>query len=158
MYLQNADDEKWRARYGFTYISLRPRLDTFPLISETYATGYAPIVPGWEVISKQTLGFVFGGYDYSFLDPTIFFIYPGADLIAGFTSIKYHTYYEGIEDKEESTGGVIAGLRLRAGAEYMVTETIGIIAEASHSVYYMSQDVTWHAHTDYGIGIQLIFE
>jgi hypothetical protein len=156
MYLKNADDDPFRARFGFSFISLKPRLDTFPLVAETNASGYASVIPGWEVINHQTIGFVFCGYDYVLLDPEKFFIYPGADLLAGFTSVKVHTFYPGISDSEESTGGVLGGIRLRIGAQVMLNGEWGIFAEASHSMYIMSQDETTHAHNDFGIGIQYL--
>jgi len=152
-------DDNLRIRYGISYVSFKPRLDTFPVIAEYFSgsTGFA-ILPGYEVITNYSMFLAFTGYDYDVLKKDNYFLYPGADILIGMTNVEYDTYYQTLSSGSDSNDGLLAGIRLRLGFEYMTSETIGLFLEATHSIYYLPHMKIWYAHQDIGIGVHYIID
>ena len=83
-------DEDWRGRIGLSYVSLKPRLDTFPVTSVVISgsTGTS-VIPGYEVYHQYSMYVLSFGFDYNLLKKDHFFLYPGMDLLIGGTNSSY---------------------------------------------------------------------
>jgi len=148
-------EETWRGRFGLSFISLKPRLDTFPVIAIMYSSG-TTVLPGYQVFHKYNITLISAGVDYAVLKKESFFLYPGIDLIAGGVSIDYDAYYETYKSESYSGGGLLAGFKFRAGAEYAFHDNAGIFLEANRSMYLVTEQ-GFLSHNEYGLGFRYKF-
>jgi len=155
MYLQEFD-EKTRMRFGLSFTSLKPRLDTFPVYAYK-DDGQLSVLPGYEVYHKYNMIILFGGMDYAFIDEENLFVYAGLDILIGGVDQQYDRAYETYVDESFSGGSKLAGGRLRIGGEYMFNENIGAFLELSRAMYYV-EDSQWLSNNDIGIGVHYVFE
>jgi hypothetical protein len=152
LYMDNFDD-RWRVRAGLSFISLRPRMDTFPSYAIEESNGVT-VLGGYQVFHKYSLTFLSVGVDYSIIDKEPFFFYPGVDLVVGGLDTKYDTSYPTFLDESYSGGEVLVGFRFRLGGEYAISKTFGVFAEITRSFYFINE-TGFFSNNNIGIGLHV---
>jgi hypothetical protein len=158
MYMNNFGDEddKWRSRFGISYMALKPRLDTFPVFATMTDGSGSYVLPGYEVYHKYNMGYIFCGADYKVFETGNFVFYPGLDVIAGAISRNYDSHYETLSDGSDNVGNIFGGLRIRAGVTYNLTDRAGVFLEAERA-YYLADEMGGLSHNDIGLGFLYSF-
>ena len=155
MYLQDFDS-KVRMRIGFTYLSLKPRLDTFPVVALVEDNGFS-VVPGQQVFHKYDLFLLIFGADYQVFNNNSFSAYAGMNIMIGALDKQYELTYPTLTDESYSGSSKVGGVALRIGAEYMINEHLGAFIEGSRNFYLFENDGIFSAN-DIGIGVHYIFD
>lgn len=155
--LMHEFEDRWRTRFGFSYISLKPRMDTFPVVAIMYSgsTGTS-VLPGYQTFHKYNITLISGGVDFAILKKDPLFLYPGIDILAGGVHLEYDEYYETYKEGSFTGGELLAGFRFRAGAEYYVMKNAGIFMEISRNMYLITEQ-GFLSHTEIGIGFRYSF-
>ncbi len=156
LYLQEIDeDEIFRGRAGISYVPLKSRLDTFPVYAVKSGNGTS-VLPGYEIYKKYTMGFLFVGVDWAFLNREPYYLYIGCDAMGGAIDVEYEASYQTYKDESFSGGLSMAGLRFRTGFQYDLNDHFSVFGEFTRS-YYGIEETGFQSHYDYGTGLQFIF-
>src|SRR5690606_29426542 len=113
-----------RARFFLTYYKLKPRLDQFPITGYEYRDGKWTVFPGVESWDKYDLLIFGGGLDFGVvkLSDDKLTLYPGFEIFGGSVDQEYTSVTPGISSKSFGGGLVMAGIGLRAGADYAFSD------------------------------------
>ncbi|MBS3914638.1 MAG: hypothetical protein KG003_09065 [Bacteroidetes bacterium] len=128
MYMSDPSDETWRSRFGFGYVNMHPRLDTFHTVSYMYENGKTTVYPGYEIYRHFDLAYLFAGFDYMELQKNNFTIYPGIDLLGGGYSASY-LKKNVIGTTDAKDGWACVGTRFRAGVHYAASDQLHLNLE-----------------------------
>jgi hypothetical protein len=141
-------------RIGVGFIKFAPRQDTFPTTTLMYNGGYSAS-SGYTVFHKFNITTITLGADYMIHATDAFRLYIGMDFGFLATSMKYES--RTIVSSEGFSGGYgYICWRLRGGAEYLLTEKIGLFGEYNRSMNY-SPEVGGLAYHDYALGMRINF-
>jgi hypothetical protein len=157
MYIDDFE-ETMRARFFLAYYKLKPRLEQFPVTGYEYRDGIWTVFPGVEIWDKYNLLFLGGGLDWgllTLLDDKLT-LYPGFEIFGGTVSEKYTSDVPGISTKDFTGGHVLAGVGLRAGADYVLTDGLAMFAEYTTSTYFVAETGRF-TYNDIGIGARFTF-
>ena len=155
LYIQDFN-EKWRGRVGFSYASLQPRLDTFPVYAVMDGNSGTTVLPGYEVYHQFNYYLLSFGVDFKMLHRKKFSIYSGAEILMGGIDMEYDSYYETLLEESYSGGSTLAGCKFRLGTEYNLNEHAGIFFEACRNMYYLNK-TGFFSHNDIGLGFRYTF-
>jgi hypothetical protein len=150
------DDGRFRSGFTLTYLVLKPRLDTFPIIGLMSSGSGDFVLPGKQVFHKYNIFQLGGGFDFAIIYKDPFYLYTGADLIAGGVSIDYYSETPTFEEKSYSGGGGLVGFRLRLGAEYNLNDAFSLFFNANRS-YFLVTESGYLSANDYGLGARYMF-
>ena len=158
MYLESLDtDEETRMRYGISYISLKPRMDTFPVYGVLTDGSGTKVLPGYEVYHQYSLTTIFGGIDYAPIRKENYYVYGGLDIVFGGVDKKYDHHIESFTDEDFSGGVLMGGLRFRIGGEYMFSDNVGALFEVTRAYCYFEGESIL-SNNNIGIGVHILFE
>ncbi|MBL7931092.1 MAG: hypothetical protein JNL60_04295 [Bacteroidia bacterium] len=149
------DESGFHPRASISFSKFKTRLDTFPTFGVISSNG-TTVTPGYTVIHKYSLAGLSVGGDIMIRLTDEFYLYPGFDVGALFSSVEYDSYAPLISSEGYSGGYVYLSMRLRAGAEYLIKENIGIFLEANRSMNF-SPEAGGLAYNDYGVGVRYKF-
>jgi hypothetical protein len=155
---KDVDDEPengFKVRFSAGFAKFKSRKDTFPTYGVIVSQG-TTVTPGYMVIHKYNLTNLSMGVDYMIGLGDKLFLYPGTDVGALFSSVEYESYTELISDEGYSGGYVFISFRMRAGAEYRLTEKLALYGEATRSMNF-SPEVGGLGYNDYGVGLRIKF-
>jgi hypothetical protein len=157
-YMGSFEDERFRTSASATFLVMKPRLDSFPIYG-TLSDGTGDhVLPGSQSFQKYNIAQLFVGFDLAFVKKEPFYVYAGMDVTVGAASVEYTSYIETFIDESYSGGGFFGGFRFRLGAEYDVTEEIGIFINAQRSVWLITEPAAINWANDYGLGIKYNFQ
>ena len=135
------DDKKSRSgfnlRIGLGFAKFTPRLDTFPTYGVLVSQA-TTVTPGYTVIHKYNITTLSMGVDYTIGLSEKFYIYPGMDVGALFSSLQYESVTPLISDAGYSGGYAFLSTRLRFGAEYFVKDNLSLFTEATAQYEFFS--------------------
>ncbi len=155
MYMSEFDGH-WHVRAGIGYLNLKPRLDTFPVTGIISDGSGTHVVPGYEVYHKYSIGYLFVGGDFRFVEDVKLSPYIGLDLLIGATNEEKDSYYPLIESRTDRVGQVLGGIRLRVGTEYAFTEHLSAFIDLSSAGYLVTENGAF-GHFEAGLGVHYIF-
>lgn len=151
------DDSPFRSVISATFIKMTPRMDTFPTYVIQSGGNGTFVLPGKQVFSKYNLVLLYFGFDYSPYFNEKFAVYGGFDLVAGGASVSYTNDVPTFKSESYDGGGVIAGIRLRIGADYYFNDTWSILVNANRMGFLLTEPAGLYAANDYGIGLRYTF-
>lgn len=147
------DDERWRVNFTATFLIMKPRMETFPVYGTMTGQG-TTVLPGEQSFNKYNIFQLYGGADFAIIKQDPFVIFIGGDLVAGAASVDYTHNIQTYKSESYSGGGILAGLRFRAGAEYVINDSFGLSFTANRSVFLVTEPAGIFAANDYGIGVR----
>ncbi|MFM9944737.1 MAG: hypothetical protein ACKVQB_05840, partial [Bacteroidia bacterium] len=124
-------------------------------VSYEYSNGVTKVYPGFLVYNKFSYAYLSAGMDYIKETDKKLKFYPGADLLVGIFMYDYESSSHFMH-LTTSDGYNSAGMRLRAGMLYELSDKMNLHFEANRSYYYVDQVGFWSAN-DLGFTLQLIF-
>lgn len=148
-------DGNSRWRFGFDYMPLKPRLDTFPAYAIKSDNGTI-ILPGYIVYKNCWSAAGFIGMDFRLMDNDKFRPYAGADFIFGIISYKYWKKINQSTDGEVDDSELYYGLRLRIGCEYSITDRMQAFLDLS-AAGYRTEYARFMSHYEIGLGLSYKF-
>jgi hypothetical protein len=153
------DDHRFRSQVSISYVILKPRMESFPIYANQYGglTG-DHVLPGSQSFQKYNVAQLFGGFDLAFIRKEPFYAYAGLDVTVGAASVEYTSEIETFISEGYSGGGFLGGFRFRLGAEYDITEHIGIFINANRGVWLLSDPAAINWANDYGLGVKYKFD
>lgn len=151
------DDKRLRPRASVSFLVMKPRLESFPIYGILSDGTGDHVLPGSQSFQKYNIAQLFGGFDLAFIKKEPFYFYGGLDITIGAASVEYTEYIETYKEGSYTGGGFLGGFRFRLGAEYNVTENIGIFIEAQRSVWLLTEPAAINWANDYGLGVKYNF-
>jgi hypothetical protein len=136
-----------------TYAIMKPRAESFPIYAVKNSGG-STVLPGTFSYKKYNVLNLFAGIDVAIIKKEKFFAYLGTDVFLGTASVNYNYDVAQYKTMGYSGGGYLIGLRVRLGAQYDVTEKIGIIAHINRLGFKVTEPSSTNWLNDYGIGIR----
>lgn len=152
-------DERWRTTFGITYMSLTPRLDSFPAVVLLFENR-TRILPGVTTYSNYDFLLGFVGFDYKIFGKDQWNFFTGADLIIGSRSVHFKRVIPTFVQEDSGDSGLVSGLRFRAGVEYLASDPISVFLSGSFHQFAFYTDEGLSALPrgyDIGIGIHYSF-
>lgn len=132
-------------------------MSQFPIYGVQDGNG-TTFLPGTESFQKYNVYQLFAGMDVAMIKRKKFFLYGGVDLLLGGANVEYTDKVPTLIDEGYSGGGYLVGGRLRLGAQYDVTDQIGIIAHVDRVGYLIFEPAAFNFANNYGIGIRYQFD
>lgn len=151
-------DEMMRTRFFVTYYKMEPRLETFPIVGYGYSDGIWTVYPGEQTFTKYDLLIFGGGLDLGvlqLLDDKLTF-YPGFEIFGGALNQAYTSNVPGISSEDFEGGFLIAGISVRAGADYALSDVVATFAEWTTGTYYV-QETGRFTYNEIGLGVRITF-
>lgn len=148
------DESNWRMRASFTYLIMKPRMDTFPVVTLMTVGSNTTVLPGKQSFSKYNIFLLSVGFDYAFYYNDRFAVYGGSDLIAGAASVDYYEEVPTLKTENYSGGGILAGVRLRIGGEYYINDTWSVFADVNRMGMLITEPAALAGANEYGIGLR----
>jgi opacity protein-like surface antigen len=157
---ESSFDKTTRFKYHFsaTFLKMKPRLESFPIYGILHDGSGEHVLPGSQSFQKYNIAQIFGGFDIAFIKKAPFYAYAGLDVTIGAASVEYTDYIETFKDESYSGGGILAGFRVRLGAQYDLSEHWGIMLNAERSVWLLSDPAAINWSNQYGLGVIYKFE
>lgn len=152
------DESNWRMRVAVTFLKMTPRMDTFPVVTVMTVGSSSTILPGKQSFSKYNIFMLSMGFDYAFYYNERFAIYGGTDLIGGAASVAYTEEVPTYKSEDYSGGGILAGFRLRIGADYYINDSWSVFADANRIGLLITEPAALTGASEYGIGIRYTLE
>lgn len=150
-------DRRWRSNMSLVYLRMKPRLDVFPVAGFAADGNGSRVIPGLQSFQKYNIAqLVFGG-DFAIVHQEKFNFYAGLDLVGGVASVDYELIYPSWKDETYQGGGVMVGLRGRLGAEYAISDHMGIFINTNRSGFFISEPAAKLWAVDFGLGIRYSF-
>lgn len=151
-------DAPWRIRGSFTYVNFKTREDTFQIVGYEYDNNEWMVYPGYQVFRMTRYLSINIGFDYAFIRKDGFSAYVGADFTIGGIDLDYDAVIPGMIDKSAKETLYFAGLPVRFGVDYAITDRIGVYGEATR-YFNWGNKVGWRTMNMYTIGLRYqIFE
>ena len=141
-----------------TVLNMKPRLSEFPITGEI--DGYTTTVhPGTQTFHQFIMFQAHLGIDVAFVKKEKVNVFVGTSLIAGWAFVHYSIKIPRVKEEEGYVSGQELGLQFRLGAEYQLTEDIGLFISANRNYFLMiSEDIGGNYWAnDYGLGITYQF-
>lgn len=146
-----AFDGRMRSNISLTYLKMKPRMEVFPVYGVLNGNY---VLPGEQSFQKYSIYELMGGIDFACVQEEPFNIYIGGDLIVGGASIEYTEIIQNWSETSYSGGGILAGLRFRAGVDYSINDQMGLYFNANRSFFLISEPAGIFSGNDYGIGFR----
>jgi hypothetical protein len=151
------DDKRLRVRASVSFLVMKPRMESFPIYGILHDGTGDHVLPGTQSFQKYNIGQLFAGFDVAFIQKEKFFAYGGLDLTIGGANVDYTDNIETFKNESYSGGGILAGFRVRLGAEYDFSDKIGMFIDAQRSIWLISDPAAFNWANDYGLGVKYNF-
>ncbi len=149
--------KRWRGNMSLLYLNMKPRLEIFPVVGFTVDSKGRRVIPGLQTFNKYRILQFIIGYDYAIIHKEKFNFYAGADMVAGRTNVDYILVYPTWKNEMYEGGDILAGLRLRLGIDYNITQALGIFINANREGFFIAQSSGIFGANDYGLGMRYSF-
>jgi hypothetical protein len=151
------EGRKLRGLITATYLKLNPRLHTFPTSAFLSDGSGDHVLPGAQSFKKYNIAQLLVGCDYAFIRKEPFFAFAGLDVTVGGATIIYTDDVQTFMNEDYDGGGVLGGLRFRAGAEYVLNPYFSLLVHAQRAGWLLTDPAAFNFANDYGIGLKYNF-
>ena len=157
-FIKPFEDRYVRPVAMLTILNMTPRMAEFPITGEIDGNGLT-VYPGTQSFQRFIMLQGHLGIDAAFLKKEKLNIFVGTSLIVGWAFVHYSIKIPGMREEEGYVSGQELGLQFRLGAEYQLTEEIGLFMTANRNYFLMiSEDVGGNYWAnDYGLGVTYQF-
>lgn len=153
-YQQPFEGDRVRGGFLFTFLQMKPRMDIFPVYGIIGMTVY----PGEQSFQKYNLGLLLADIDFAFVNKEKYTMYTGLGLIMGAANVEYEYYLQSAAYESYSGGGILAGLRFRLGAEYIINDYLALNINANRGFFLVTEPRALAWANDYGFGMRYSFD
>lgn len=150
---------KERFRYGFSvlYLNLKPRMEAFPVYGVLHDGNGTTVVPGTQTFHRYAIIQLAAGSDFAFIHQKKLNVFVGADLLAGSLSLD-HTSDNALYGESYTGNSILAGFRLRLGAEYRINDYIGAFFTTNSNHIMVADPLAFIRSFDVGLGARYSFD